>query len=165
MKENETEQSNQYLTFKLDDEFFAVNVNHVREVLDWTNITIVPRARKYMRGVINVRGSVVPVADLRLKIGMTETMKTINTRVIVMELSLDGEFTILGIMADAVHEVVELEADSIEDAPKVASRWNTEFILGIGKSNDRFIIILDIERIFSSSEAELMEDTGFASSK
>jgi len=67
MKENETLGSNQYLTFKLDDEFFAVNVNHVREVLDWTNLTVVPRARKFMKGVINVRGSVVPVADLKNK--------------------------------------------------------------------------------------------------
>ena len=159
MKENENEQINQYLTFRLDDEFFAVDVNHVREVLDWTSITVVPRAPEYMRGVINVRGSVVPVADLRLKFGMPETLKTINTRVIVMELSLDGELTTMGTMADAVHEVIELEPENIEKPPKVGSRWKTEFILGIGKSNDRFIIILDMERIFSSSETALTEDT------
>lgn len=93
---------------------------------------------------------------------MTEMTNTIHTRVIVMEISLDGEFTVLGIIADSVHEVVELEADSIDHPPKVASRWNTEYILGIGKSNDNFIIILDIERIFSSSETTLMEATGFA---
>ena len=163
MNENEIEQVNQYLTFRLDDEFFAVNVSLVREVLDWTSITIVPRAPEFMRGVINVRGSVVPVADLRLKFGMTETLKTINTRVIVMELLLDGDLTILGTMADAVHEVVELEPDSIEKPPKIGSRWKTEFILGIGKSNDKFIIILDMERIFSSSDTKLVEDAGSGS--
>jgi len=160
MKENQAETVNQYLTFRLDDEFFAVNVNQVREVLDWTSITVVPRSAKFMRGVMNVRGSVVPVADLRLKFGMTETVKTINTRIIVLELILDGELTILGTMADAVHEVVELEPENIEKSPKVGSRWKTEFISGIGKSNDRFIIILDMERIFSSSETALIEDTG-----
>jgi len=163
MNENEIDQVNQYLTFRLDDEFFAVNVSLVREVLDWTSITIVPRAPEFMRGVINVRGSVVPVADLRLKFGMTETLKTINTRVIVMELLLDGDLTILGTMADAVHEVVELEPDSIEKPPKIGSRWKTEFILGIGKSNDKFIIILDMERIFSSSDTKLVEDAGSGS--
>jgi len=88
MKENQADIVNQYLTFRLDDEFFAVNVNQVREVLDWTSITVVPRAAKFMRGVMNIRSSVVPVADLRLKFGMTETVKTINTRIIVLELIL-----------------------------------------------------------------------------
>jgi len=159
MSEKNVKEAIQYLTFRLDDEIFAVNVNHVHEVLDWTSITAVPRAPDFMRGVINVRGSVVPVADLRLKFGMTETVKSINTRIIVMELMIEGEATILGIMADAVKEVIELEPEQIEKTPKVGSRWKTEYILGIGKSSHHFIILLDMERIFSSSETALMEES------
>jgi len=162
MKKTEIEETAQYLTFRLESEIFAVRVDDVHEVLDWTSITVVPRAPEFMRGVINVRGSVVPVADLRLKFGMSETIKTINTRIVVMELDIDSEKTILGIMADAVQEVIELEPDQIEKSPKVGSRWKTEFILGIGKSNDKFIIILDMKRIFSSSEMNLVEDSGSA---
>jgi purine-binding chemotaxis protein CheW len=158
MNKETTEEPTQFLTFRLDDEIFAVNVNHVHEVLDWTSITVVPRAPTFMRGVINVRGSVVPVADLRLKFNMTETQKTIHTRIIVMELSIENEPTILGIMADAVKEVIVLLPEQIEPPPRIVSRWRTEYILGIGKSNDKFIILLDMERIFSSGESPLIEE-------
>ncbi|ETR73926.1 MAG: Chemotaxis protein cheW [Candidatus Magnetoglobus multicellularis str. Araruama] len=158
MNKQTHEEPTQYLTFRLEDEIFAVNVNLVHEVLDWTSITVVPRAPEFMRGVINVRGSVVPVADLRLKFGMTETQKTIHTRIIVMELSIDNESTILGIMADAVKEVIELSPEHIENPPKVGSRWRTEYILGIGKHHEKFIILLDMERIFSSIESPLIEE-------
>jgi len=158
MNKQTTEEPVQYLTFRLEDEIFAVNVNHVHEVLDWTSITVVPRSPEYMRGVINVRGSVVPVADLRLKFSMTETRKTIHTRIIVMELSIEQEPTILGIMADAVKEVIELSPEQIENPPKVGSRWRTEYIHGIGKRDDKFIILLDMERIFSSAESPLIEE-------
>jgi purine-binding chemotaxis protein CheW len=149
----------QYLTFKLGDEIFAINVSQVREVLDITTITKVPRAPEFMRGVINVRGSVVPVADLRLKFGMTKTQRTVDSRIVVMELSLDGDQTILGAMADSVHEVMELEPEQIEDPPSIGSRWKTEFIKGIGKRNNEFIIILDIDRIFNTDELMVVKET------
>jgi len=148
----------QYLTFKLGDEVFALDVTQVREVLDLTTITKVPRSPEFMRGVINVRGSVVPVVDLRLKFGMPPAETSLDTRIIVMELFLDEETTVLGAIADSVHEVMELEPNHIEKPPRIGSRWRTEFIKGIGKRDEQFIIILDIDRVFSSDELAIVEE-------
>jgi len=104
----------QYLTFKLGDEMFAIDVSQVREILDVTTITKVPRAPAFMRGVINVRGSVVPVVDLRLKFEMDKTQQTVDTRIVVMEIELDGELTTIGTLADAVSNVMDIEASRIE---------------------------------------------------
>jgi purine-binding chemotaxis protein CheW len=147
---------NQYLTFKLGEEMFAIDVSQVREILDVTTITKVPRAPEFMRGVINVRGSVVPVVDLRMKFGMTGTERTKDTRIVVMEIALEGDLTTIGTLADAVHNVMDIEPTSIEPAPKVGAKWNTEFIKGIGKHNDEFIIILNVDRIFSAEELALV---------
>jgi len=144
----------QYLTFKLSDEIFAVEVARVREILEFTHITKVPRTPGFMRGVINVRGSVVPVIDLRLKFGMTMTEQSINTCIIVLEIDFGGETSILGALADSVQEVVELEPDQIEPAPKIGIQLKTEFIKGIGKRDNEFIMILDIDRVFSGEELE-----------
>jgi purine-binding chemotaxis protein CheW len=148
-----------YLTFKLGDELFALNVSQVREVLDLTTITKVPRAPAFMRGVINVRGSVVPVVDMRTKFGLEQTIDTQDTRTIVLDLSLDGETVVIGALADSVHEVIELDPGQIEPPPKVGMRWKSEFINGIGKRNDVFIIILDIDRVFSAEEMALVGAT------
>lgn len=147
---------NQYLTFKVDEEFFAIDVGKVREVLDLTTITKVPRAPEFMRGVINVRGSVVPVVDMRLKFGMATAEKTVDTRVVVMEITDNDEITVLGALADSVHEVLELEPDQIEPAPSIGTRWRTDLIKGIGKRGDEFIIILDIDRLFSTDELAIV---------
>ncbi|CAN2041040.1 purine-binding chemotaxis protein CheW [Candidatus Magnetomoraceae bacterium gMMP-15] len=160
MDETNITEISQYLTFKLGDEVFALDVVQVREVLDLDTITKVPRAPDFMRGVINVRGSVVPVVDLRLKFGLTKTEATVDTRIVVMELLIDGEITTLGAMADSVHEVMELEPTQIEHAPRIGTRWRTEFIKGIGKRDEQFIIILDIDRVFSSEELALVEVAG-----
>ena len=141
-----------YLTFRLGDELFAIDVDQVREVLEMETITTVPNAPEFMRGIINVRGSVVPVVDLRTKFGMAATEKTVDTRVVVMELDLDGELTVLGSLADSVHEVIELSAEVIEPPPKLGNRWRTKFIKGVGKRDERFILILDIDRVFSLDE-------------
>lgn len=154
--ENRSE-ATQYLTFRLGDEMFAIEVGKVREVLDLGGITKVPKAPDFMKGVMNVRGSVVPVVDLRLKFGMSETERTIDTRIVVMELSIDGEKTILGAIADSVHEVMDLTSEQIEEPPTIGSRWRTEFIKWIGKGDDEFVIILDIERIFSSEEITVVQ--------
>ncbi len=151
-------ETTQYLTFKLGDEVFALDISKVREVLDFPTITKVPRTPDFMRGVINLRGSVVPVVDLRLKFGMTMTENTVNTCVIITEVQVDGESTVLGALADSVQEVVDLEPDRIEPAPRIGTRLNTEFIRGMGKHNDRFIIILDIDRIFSAEELSLVQE-------
>lgn len=160
MSKEDINETKQYLTFKLGDEMFAINVAQVREVLDISSITRVPRAPGFMRGVINVRGSVVPVVDLRLKFDMEKTENTVDSRIVVMELSLEGDQTVLGAMADSVHDVMDLENDNIEDPPNIGSRWRTEFIRGIGKRNGEFIIILDIDRVFSSDELSIIQETG-----
>jgi purine-binding chemotaxis protein CheW len=150
-------ETTQYLTYKLGDEIFALDISKVREVLDYTPITKVPRTPEFMRGVINLRGSVVPVVDMRLKLGMTKTEKTVNTCIIITEVTVDNETTVLGALADSVQEVIDLEPGHIEPAPKIGTKLKTEFINGMGKQNDRFIIILDIDRVFSSEELALVK--------
>ena len=150
----------QYLTFTLDSEIFAVNISKVREVLDFTTITKVPRTPDFMRGIINLRGSVVPIVDLRIKFGMTKTEKTVRTSIIIMDVSLDGETTILGTLVDSVEEVLDLEPGQIEPAPRIGTRLRTEFIKGMGKRDGQFIIILDIDKVFSSDELALTQTVG-----
>lgn len=154
----ETTETTQYLTFKLGEEIFALDISKVREVLDFTSITKVPRTPEFMRGVINLRGSVVPVVDMRLKFGMTRTEKTVNTCIIIVEVVVDGESIILGTLADSVQEVLDLDPGQIEPAPKIGTRLRTEFIKGMGTRDAGFIIILDVDRIFSAEELTLVQD-------
>lgn len=145
-------ETSQYLTFKLDDEVFALDISQVREVLDFTSVTKVPQTPDYMLGVINLRGSVAPVVDMRLKFGMAGSEVTVNTCIIIVEIELDGETTVLGALADSVEEVMELDPDQIEPPPRIGMRLKTRFIKGMGKRDDEFIIILDIDKVFSSEE-------------
>ena len=152
MAEANTIETNQYLTFKLQDEVFGLAIGKVREVLDFTTITKVPRTPEYMRGVINLRGSVVPVVNLHLKFGLPQSAKTVNTCIIIVEIDMEGEITILGALADSVQEVIDLEPNQIEPAPKIGTKLNTAFIKGMGKREDEFIILLDIDKVFSTDE-------------
>ncbi len=155
-------ETTQYLTFKLDDEVFAVDVAKVREILDFTPATKVPGTPDFMRGIINVRGNVVPVVDMRLKFGMSQTEKTVDTCIVVMEIAVDDDTTVLGALVDSVQEVFELEPAQIEPPPRIGTRWRTEFIKGIGKRNNELIIILDIDRVFSSGELAAIQGPGTA---
>ncbi|MEN6620462.1 MAG: chemotaxis protein CheW, partial [Smithella sp.] len=112
----------QYLTFKLDGEVFALDVGKVREILDYTNITKVPQTPDFMKGVINLRGSVVPVVDMRLKFSIPPQEKTVDTCIVVVEINIDGEATILGALVDSVQEVFELEPSQIEAAPRIGTK-------------------------------------------
>jgi purine-binding chemotaxis protein CheW len=145
-------EAGQFLTFKLSDEIFAVDIAKVREVLDFTMVTKVPRTPEFMRGVINLRGSVVPVVDLRLKFGMSKTENSVNTCIIIVEVAVDQETTILGCLADSVQEVMDLEPDQIEPAPKIGTRLRTDFIKGMGKRKENFVIILEIDKVFTGEE-------------
>lgn len=155
-------ETSQYMTFKLGNELFAVNVSQVREVLEVPVITKVPSAPDYMRGVVNVRGQAIPVVDLRLRFGLPAVDNSVQTRIIVMELEIDGEQTVLGGIADSVHEVIELEPDSINPPPRIAMRWRTEFIQGMGRRGEDFIIILDVNAVFSSNELALVDEVAAA---
>ncbi len=158
-------ETGQYLTFKLEEEVFALDISKVREVLDYTTVTKVPQTPDFMLGVINLRGSVVPVVDMRLKFGMTKTETTVNTCIIIVEIDLDGEVTILGALADSVQEVMELDPDQIEPPPRIGTRLKTKFIRGMGKRESEFIIILDIDKVFSADELAIAQDIGEASSQ
>jgi purine-binding chemotaxis protein CheW len=149
----------QYLTFTLGDEHFALDVANVREILEFTGVTKVPQTPEFMRGVINLRGSVVPVMDMRLKFGMSITEKAVDTCVIVAEVSLEGETTVLGALVDSVQEVFELEPEQIEPAPRIGTKLRTEFIRGMGKRDEQFIIILDVDKVFSSEELAILSQT------
>ena len=142
----------QYLTFRLGDEIFAIDVANVREILEFTKVTKVPKTPEYMRGVINLRGSVVPVLDMRQKFGMESTEKTIDTCIVVVEVAYEDEDIVIGALVDSVQEVFELEAENIEPAPRIGTHVKTEFIKGMGKKDDRFIIILDSSKVFSAEE-------------
>jgi len=152
-----SESTNQYLTFTLGDEVFALDIASVREVLEYTTITKVPRTPEAIRGVINLRGRAVPVVDVRLKFGMPETQRTVNTCIIIVEVSLGGEETVLGALADSVKEVMDIEPKDIEPAPRMGTSIRADFIQGIGKQGDDFIILLDIDRVFTEDELSVVE--------
>lgn len=154
----DSSETNQYLTFNLDNEVFGLAILKVREVLDFTSITRVPQTPSYMRGVINLRGSVVPVMDLRLKFNMAATEKNVNTCIIITEVELNGELVVLGALADSVQEVVDLDAGQIEPPPHMGTRLRTEFIKGMGKHGDGFIIVLDIDKVFSSEDLAAVQN-------
>jgi len=148
---------NQFLTFKLEEEVFALDIGKVREVLDFTTVTKVPQTPDFMRGVINLRGNVVPVVDLRLKFALPKTEKTINTCIIITEVEVEGETLVLGAMVDSVQEVLDLEPEQIEPAPRIGTKLNTDFIRGMGKRDGEFIIILDIDFVFSADELTIAQ--------
>lgn len=145
----------QVLTLGLEDETFALETELVHEVLDRVPITEVPNSRPSLRGLINVRGKVVPVVDLRRKFGMAAAETTADSRVIVLEIELKGQPALVGLLADRVFEVMELPAASLEAAPAIGMRWRSEFIRAIGKRGGDFIIVLDINRVFASEDSPL----------
>lgn len=152
MTEDKKTLSEQYLTFNLQKELYGLDIDSVREVLEVTQITKVPQTQEYMRGVINVRGHAVPVVDLRLKFGLEQGEMTVDTCIIIVEVRIDGESIILGLLVDGVEEVLELGQDNIEPPPRFGTRINSRFMKGIGKLDEKFIIILDIQEVFSEDE-------------
>ncbi|MBF0559453.1 MAG: chemotaxis protein CheW [Nitrospirae bacterium] len=152
-------ETKQYLTFKLGDEVFGLDVAEVREILDFSTVTRVPQMPDFMKGVINLRGNVVPVIDMRLKFGMSKTEKTVNTCIVVVELKVEGVTTVIGALVDSVQEVFDLEPAQIESAPRIGTKLRTDFIKGMGKHNDEFIILLDIDQVFSAGELASVKDT------
>lgn len=150
----------QYLSFNLDEEEFALDISRVREVLDYTKITKVPQAFNFMKGVINLRGSVVPVIDLKEKFGIGTAEKTVLSRIIICEINIDEGLTVIGALADSVQEVMEIEPENIEPVPRIGTRLNTEFLKGMGKREDEFILILDIDKVFSADELFFVQQAG-----
>lgn len=160
MEDNNAISSQQYVTFSLCDELFGVKVSRTREILSLTPVTKVPQTPDYLLGVINLRGQVVPVVDMRLKLGLQAGSDTEDTCIIVVEVQVDGEPIIVGALADAVREVSEIRDDQVEPPPRLGTRLNTDFINGMGKIDDQFLILLNIDRVFNSDELAFVQDAG-----
>ena len=151
-------QSGQYLTFCLNRDLYAFNLLKIREVLELTKITKVPRTPKFMSGVINLRGKVVPVVDLRVKFELEEIERTIDTSIIIVEVNYDNDVIILGSLVDSVKSVIKLEENMHEPPPRVGLNIDLSFIDSIGKVKDDFVIILNIDKIFSAKELSFLID-------
>lgn len=160
----------QYLTFKLADELYAINVANIKEVLSVPKLTKVPRMPNFMSGIINLRGSVVPVLDLCKKFALGETSFTVDTGIIVTEIDTihdDGsvEQLIIGIFSDEVQKVVTIEPGDIEPPPKIGISIDTTFIQGMGHVDGNFIIILDINKILTGSEMQVLQENTVEAAK
>ncbi len=153
MEENKKEKKQQsYLSFRLGKEEFAANVSNVLEILEMPAITSIPYAPEYMRGVINLRGKVLPVLDTRLKFGLKVSDDTVDTSIIVLRISLEGKEIEIGALVDGVEEVMELTESDMEPAPKLGSDLKIKFIEGMVKNDDKFIMILNMDKVFSGEE-------------
>jgi len=141
-----------YLSFRMSEEVFAINVSKVINILEMQPITKVPKMPVYMKGVINLRGTVLPVVDLRLKFGLPEKEMTVDTSIIVLNIEKDGDMVMLGILVDSVREVLEFRDEDISPSPTFGTKYNSGFIQGMYRVDDKFIMILDINKVFSVDE-------------
>lgn len=146
-----------YLTFRLAEELFATNVNKVLEILEIPKITKVPHSPVFMRGVINLRGSVLPVIDARAKFGMNETQDTVNSCIMVLEINTQDQTITIGAVVDSVQEVMEINSVDIQPAPSIGLRYRSEFIDGMVKSNEGFIMMLDLAKVLSTEDATILQ--------
>lgn len=156
--EAELLQSQSYLTFRLGDETFAASVNYVIEILELSKITKVPRSPHFMRGVINLRGNVLPVIDTRQKFGLTKIDDTVNTCIMVLQVQVEEQRILIGALVDAVQEVLEIDRTSIQQPPSIGSKYKTEFIDGMVKLNDHFIMLLNLDKVFNGEDISILEE-------
>lgn len=138
-----------YLTFTLGKENFALNVGHVEKILEYQPVTEVPKAPEFMLGVFNLRGEVIPLVDTRVKFGMSKTEINTSTCVLVMNITVDGELVKLGALVDSVKEVVKYRNSDVLQIPSVGKQTKTEFLDGVLKLNDTFVLLLNADKIFS----------------
>jgi purine-binding chemotaxis protein CheW len=150
--------NNSYLSFKLGEEEFAAHVGKVLNILEMTKITEVPKAPNYMKGVINLRGTVLPVIDTRIKFGMQATTYTTNTCIVVLDIDMDGESIHVGALVDSVQAVLEFESNQIMPAPSIGSKYRSEFIEGVVNIDEHFIMILNMDAVFSADELTKLHD-------
>ena len=149
-----------YISFVLGEEYFAINVTQVLNILQLVQITKVPTAPDYMKGLINLRGTVLPIIDIRIKFGMPPIEYKRDTVILVLNVEIDGETVNAGILVDAVKEVFEINTDEILPPPGIGSKYKSKFIDGVYKMNDdRFVMLLDIDKVFSNDELVMMAAT------
>jgi purine-binding chemotaxis protein CheW len=152
--ERNSDDAAQYLGFYIGGEEYAIGILRVREILEYDTATRIPGTPPSIRGVINLRGSVVPVVDLAVKFGLPESVVTKRTCIVVVELDLEGERTVMGVMADSVSQVMDLGAEDIEPPPTFGTRVHVDYLRGMGKAGKRFILLLDIDRVLSATELQ-----------
>ena len=150
------EKEGKYLTFALGPEEYGLEILKVREIIGYMDITAVPQTPSYVKGVINLRGQVIPVVDLRAKFGMETTDVTDQTCIIVVETTQGDRNFSTGIVVDHVQEVLDIEGKNIEEAPQFGSSVNTDFILGMGKVGDNVKILLDIDKVLTGTEIDCL---------
>ena len=152
------EQAQQYLTFTLNGELFAIGILAIKEIIEYSRVTGVPMMPAYVRGVINLRGAVVPVLDLSVRFGKLASPVTKRTCVVIIEITTAGERQDVGVVVDAVDSVLDIQADQVEPPPAFGTRICTDLILGMGKVNGKFVILLDVNSVLAPEEAELLQD-------
>jgi len=149
-------QDRQYVTLALGAELFAVEVHRVREILDLAVIARLPNAPPFLLGMIDLRGECVPVIDLRGKLGLPPVARTVQTRILVLDVEVTGRRLVLGLLADRVLEVTPLDGGIIEPPPDIGTRWQSDYIEGVGRRGDRLVVVFDLARLFSADEVALI---------
>ena len=148
----------QYLTFQLGGEMFAIGILHIKEILEYNNLTTVPMMPAFIRGVINLRGAVVPVVDLSARFGRQVSEVTRRSCIVIIEVNVDNGVQDIGLMVDAVSAVLEIPASEIEPAPSFGARIRADFISGMAKVDGRFVILLNVSRVLSVDEMAMLAD-------
>lgn len=147
-------EQSQYLSFYLAGEEYALGILKVKEIIEYDTLTSVPRTPPFIRGVINLRGSVVPVIDLAIKFGLPESLITKWTCIVIVEIDFDGEQIVMGLLADSISQVIDLQPDEIEVPPSFGTKVDVDYLLGMGRSGKKFVLILDIDRVLSNKELQ-----------
>lgn len=154
MRANESTDRLQYLSFVVGGDDYAVGILQVKEILQYEAVTRVPSVPRSIRGVINLRGAVVPVVDLAVKFGLAVTPNTKRTCIVIVEATIEGERSVVGVVADSVREVLELGADDLEPTPSFGTDARVEFLTGMGKVGKGFVLLLDLDRVISAGERD-----------
>jgi len=150
----------QFVTLGIDGEIFGIEVTAVREILEVRPITRLPQCPPYLLGMIDVRGSTVPVIDLRSKLGLPSAANTEQTRILVLDIPGESGARVLGLLTDRVFEVTSLDEQVMQPPPDIGVRWRSDYIQGLGRRGDAFVVVFDLERLFSSHETALIDSLG-----
>ena len=154
----DTRLATQYVTLGVGEEIFAVEVTRVHEILDFGTVVRLPNAPDHVLGMIDVRRRAVPVIDLRVKLGLAPTVKTEHSRIIVLDVDIGARTVVLGLLSDRVYEVTDLSDHALEPPPDIGMRWRSDYIRGVGRRGDSFVIIFDLSRLFSDDEVPLLSE-------
>jgi len=158
----ETVEQKQYLTFLLANEEYAIGILKVKEIIEYDTVTTVPKTPKWVRGVINLRGAVVPVVDLAIKFGLDQKPVTKTTCIVIVETQFEGQNTTIGIIVDAVSQVMELGMEDLQPVPEFGTRVKVDYLLGMAQLGKKFALLLDVDKVLSTDE--LLHLSGVASS-